>query len=95
MAKEAKRRPNRSSKTSGAKATKRGGTKQKRAAKAKKRSGSITRSKIKGTAKKAAKAAAVAAGLAAVGTVLTELRRREEHASGGPGDVEEKPLTGC
>ena len=89
MAKQAKRKLKNSSKKSGAKV--RGGTKQKKAAKAKKRSGSITRSKIKGTAKKAAKAAAVAAGLAAVGTVLTELRRDEKQASGIPDDVEEKP----
>jgi hypothetical protein len=43
---------------------------------AKKRSGSATALKVKGTAKKAAKAAAVAAGLAAVETVLTELSPR-------------------
>jgi hypothetical protein len=88
MAKAAKRRSKKALKNSRAKATKRGGTKQKTAKR--KRSGSITRSKIKGAAKKTAKAAAVAAGLAAIDTVLTELGVGGKSPSGRDSDAEEK-----
>jgi hypothetical protein len=79
-----------SSKRAAAKLSKRGSTKPKRTAKTKKRSAGITRSKVKGTAKKAAKAAVIAAGLAAVDTVLTELGPGEKKPSGGQTGNEEK-----
>lgn len=49
-----------------------------------------TGSKLKRTAKKAVKEAAVAAGLAAVGTVLTELGAGEKKPTSKRSDAEEK-----
>jgi hypothetical protein len=76
-----------SSKRPAARAAKGGSRKKKTAAKSKKRSPALSRSKIKGTAKKAAKAAA-AAGLAAIDTVLREISPGEKKP--GVGRTEEK-----
>ena len=90
MTKAKKRSAKSSSKRAAAKASKRGSAGRKKVTKTKKRSGLGTGSKLKRTAKKAVKEAAVAAGLAAVGTVLTELGAGEKKPTSKRSDAEEK-----
>ena len=89
MKKAKKRSAKSSSKRAAAKASKRGSAGRKKVTKTKKRSGLGTGSKVKRTAKKAVKEAAVAAGLAAVGTVLTELGAGEKKPTSKRSDAEE------
>jgi hypothetical protein len=88
MKKAKKRAAKSSSKRAAAKASKRGSAGRKKVTKTKKRS--ATASKVKRTAKKVVKEAAVAAGLAAVGTVLTELGAGEKKPTSKRSDAEEK-----
>ena len=88
MTKAKKRSAKSSSKRAAAKASKRGSAGRKKVTKTKKRSGLGTSSKLKRTAKKAVKEAAVAAGLAAVGTVLTELGAGEKKPTSKRSDAE-------
>jgi hypothetical protein len=86
--KKAKKRSAKSSKRAAAKASKRGSAARKKVTKTKKRS--ATGSKVKRTAKKVVKEAAVAAGLAAAGTLLTELGAAEKKPTSKRSDAEEK-----